>query len=620
MRLNKQQSEFFVVGGTLHQESPSYIKRPADDELYEAASAGEFCYVLTARQMGKSSLMVRTARRLDEKQVKSVIIDLTKIGTGMPAEQWYLGLLVSISAQLNLQIRPQAWWQTHEDFSPVQRFTEFLHNVVLTEIKQPVVIFIDEIDTTLSLDFSDDFFAAIRSIYNARATDPNYRRLTFVLLGVALPADLVKARHRTPFNIGLAIDLEDFRKSDAQHLQQGLEAVYGERAGRIFGRIFYWTSGHPYLTQKLCATIATQPGRWTDKQIDLLVERLFLGEEARRETNLQFIRNSIITSPQRREIVKLYRQVYENKRIAEDERSLTQNQLRLIGLVKAADRALQVRNRIYKEAFNLDWIEANTTTDWTRRIILAAVIIAMLLLAIFGFNRWRQPQQAEAAVAQSLIRSFNEAATPVQRLGSLNNLLTLGDDGAYKEVALSLYDALSPNEKIALFTDLSFETDGSLDPTLQAQLDNVIQNVYVYYYKNTEANNELLAAMQLVSSDGISRTKTELEHWVNGRSLARQGDHTAALEKYEVAKTWNDPNNQQNPGIYFDRAVSYIDLGDVESGAADLEKTLELSDELPLGSKWMEAVTEQVHAGVQLRDLILNQRDQFPRLYAMISE
>ena len=81
--------EFFTVGGALRAADPSYVKRPADDELFELALAGEFCYVLTSRQMGKSSLMVRTARRLEEQGVVTASIDLNQIGV-VPAHQWHL--------------------------------------------------------------------------------------------------------------------------------------------------------------------------------------------------------------------------------------------------------------------------------------------------------------------------------------------------------------------------------------------------------------------------------------------------------------------------------------------------------------------------------------------------
>ena len=57
-------SGFYVTGGTLRADTLSYVERGADRDLFEALAHGEFCYVLNSRQMGKSSLLVRTAARL----------------------------------------------------------------------------------------------------------------------------------------------------------------------------------------------------------------------------------------------------------------------------------------------------------------------------------------------------------------------------------------------------------------------------------------------------------------------------------------------------------------------------------------------------------------------------
>src|SRR6185503_8223309 len=113
----------------------------------------------------KSSLMVRTARRLADREVTSVIVDLTSIGT-VSIEEWYLGLLTRIKSSLRLNADVGTWWSAHQGTSAPQRFTEFLHDIVLPDVAGPLIIFIDEIDTTLNLNFRDDFFAAIRAIYN----------------------------------------------------------------------------------------------------------------------------------------------------------------------------------------------------------------------------------------------------------------------------------------------------------------------------------------------------------------------------------------------------------------------------------------------------------------------
>jgi len=578
-------SEFFVAGGTLPLDVPSYVKRPADDELLLLVSAGEFCYVLTPRQMGKSSLMVRTARRLEEQGARTAIIDLTGIGTDVSAEQWYLGLITRLKSQLRLSVDPEAWWTERASLGVVQRFTDFLHDVVLAEIEGPVVILVDEIDTTLRLGFSDDFFAAIRSIYNARASDPVYGRSTFVLLGVAAPADLIKDPGRTPFNIGHRIDLHEFSREDAWVLQQGLEVAHPAQGKAIFDRIFYWTSGHPYLTQRLCKTVAeAADGRWADEQVDALVEQLFLLEKAPKETNLQFVRDriKILTYLQRRQLLELYHEIYRGRRIDDDERSLIQNQLKLLGLVKVEDGYLYIRNEIYRHVFDLAWVRENTPTNWAPIVTGVAVSMALLMFGAILYNAWVGIQ------FQDCYASFYQTRAPEERLAHLARIFRLqGLFGPtdYDYRARELFYGLSREEQLALFDVYDGE---------DSDLLVVVRGLYVTLadIDGTDSTGVLLEAMAraLERTNGRKEAvdlRKEIDNWQKGRELVRQNLYPEALEAYNRAVALND----ENPATLYERARVLIDLLQYEQALNDLDRVMAIARRAPVPTPTPPALT-----------------------------
>src|SRR5271169_5872914 len=104
-------NEFFISGGTLRADAPCYVERQADRDLLHGLLGGEFCYVLTSRQMGKSSLMARTAQKLREQGVRVVALDLAAIGQNVTAEQWYDGLALRLGNQLRLEDELEDFWQ-----------------------------------------------------------------------------------------------------------------------------------------------------------------------------------------------------------------------------------------------------------------------------------------------------------------------------------------------------------------------------------------------------------------------------------------------------------------------------------------------------------------------------
>lgn len=419
--------EYFVAGGTLSDGALSYVPRAADEALFAGLTAGKFCYVLNSRQMGKSSLCVRTMKRLQGEGTCTAFVDLTKIGgRNVTPEQWYAGIALEIGRALGVRDEILAYWKGNGHISPVQRLFGAIRDVVLEPLRSPVAVFFDEIDATRSLPFNaDEFFAAIRECYNRRVHDPNYSRLTFCLLGVAVPSDLINSTTSTPFNVGERIYLRDFTLEEAQGLATGL--VAGERqAGALLERIYFWSHGHPFLTQSLCQAVAGDISIRTPAGVDDLVRRDLLEPQAR-ETNINLadVANRALhiadveAEPNkfRADLLSMYEAAWKGKPVADDESNRVASLLKLSGIMRSEGKLLQVRNRIYHHVFDRAWIRENMPGQELRRQRRAFWIgairtgtIALLVLSVIGFLAYGNSKLAKhnAALAAEATKQAGE--------------------------------------------------------------------------------------------------------------------------------------------------------------------------------------------------------------------
>ncbi|MEM9092896.1 MAG: AAA-like domain-containing protein, partial [Cyanobacteria bacterium P01_F01_bin.53] len=516
-----EQQTIYTTGGTVQAGGGIYLSRAADDELLQLCREGQFAYVLTPRQMGKSSLMVQTAERLKEKGITSVIIDLTKIGTEVSAEQWYLGLLTEIDEALTFDTDIFEWWENNNKLGVTQRLTIFFEEVLLTEIPGRIAVFVDEIDTTLSLDFTDDFFSAMRYFYVARAQKEDFGRLSFVLIGVASPGDLIRNPRRTPFNVGKRVALTNFTIEEAEPLAQGFTDTQAQslkvnsrppstssrfssptpQQKEILYLVLKWTGGHPYLTQRLCeAIVAAKQESWSAASVQQLVEKLFFTGGERNDNNLLFVRDMLTQrTPNNNnavyDVLTTYRSIWQEKQLVMDEeQSLTKSHLKLSGIVKPDyDKgSLHISNAIYQTVFDEKWIREHLPINWVKRLQRARAVISALLavtvvavpLSIFALTQQRRAlEQAKLAgknekIAQTQTilaeanasKAFLLADKPIEALASaINSVQTVTEQKLQQssETALPalavLQQAIYPNRDFILKEPHSFRERNRLE-------------------------------------------------------------------------------------------------------------------------------------------------------------
>lgn len=384
----------YKFSGSLSAKDSTYVERDADRDLYDALIAGEFCYVLESRQTGKSSLRNRIMEKFQAPNVniKYVAYNITK-GSVQQAilSDWYqdqISRIISdfkINYSLNLGINLKEWWEDTPG-SPLGKYEKFIEDVLLAQTgDDKIVIFIDEIDSVLDFPFpTDDFFAFIRACYEERNNKPMYKRLTFCILGVASPNNLIKDKRRTPFNIGKAItlkplpvDMNDPKSFDKiEPLIKGLEGKFND-SKQIMQQILDSTGGQPFLTQKLCQLMVEESKKENPNPVDQVVKsRIIDNWEFQDEPDhLRTIRDRILMNEKWAfDLLKMYRDILSYGQIDANS-SFNQIELKLTGLVLQDGSLLKAYNPIYREIFNLNWVE---------------VQLGKLRLYIEEFNNWNK--------------------------------------------------------------------------------------------------------------------------------------------------------------------------------------------------------------------------------------
>jgi hypothetical protein len=238
-------------GGSLDVDDPWYIHRDSDDVASRLISMqGVTLVIKGSRQMGKSSLLVRTLSAALDFGKRCALIDFQMLGqdTLRSGAAFFRRLAGFVADQVELPHDIAQSWDP--GLSDSQNFTRFIEHQILRPVESPFVLAIDEADILFQADFLYDFFGMLRSWHNARANPlrkKTWKKLDLLLVTSTEPYLFIDRDHESPFNVGEVLPLSDFSLTQVEQLN----ALHDNPLfAAEMNKVYELLHGQPYLTRK----------------------------------------------------------------------------------------------------------------------------------------------------------------------------------------------------------------------------------------------------------------------------------------------------------------------------------------------------------------------------------
>jgi hypothetical protein len=326
-----------------------YIERSADSQIRriinDMARPG---YVLVARQMGKTNLLLHAKDVLQTPKEIFVYVDFSTLSDY--SEQECLNHLIDTAIEINFELFEDAEHKiselrNKEGYNVAKAFVRELR--ILLAYADKIVFILDEIDALTRKSYSDRIFSLIRGHYYACANFPELKRATFILSGVIEPKDIIKDPNISPFNIGEKIYLSDFTWEEFLSLSQN-SSYLSLLPEELIGRLYYWCGGQPRMAWDICSAAEHFEVSSID-EIDSMVSTLYLTKFDK--APIDSIRDKVKSDVELRgAVIQLI--IGKGDTLQPELKS----KLYLSGIINYKSTSPQFKNAIMRESLSYEWL------------------------------------------------------------------------------------------------------------------------------------------------------------------------------------------------------------------------------------------------------------------------
>lgn len=451
-------SPIFKTRGPLDPVSDKAItvERPELEQLLRAAQApavDAYLAILSSRQTGKTTLLYQLRARLRPRGYGIALIDLS-VARNQAEAELYRYVASQIRSELDVSIaRHPGKRASALPCTPIE-FRTFLLEVARLCQAPRIIILIDEVEA-ISGKASDGFFSTIRNVFSSRRKEDEaaFEKYLFVLSG-SKELHRLSTGPNSPLNIAERIYLQDFTLGGVTALVANFARAAIVAPPETAQWIYDHTTGHPYLTQKLCAQIEQwHPGVITQEIVQRATVQTLKSDDHLEKMLLQIDEDAAV----RAALV----QIVSGTTVPFSRLQSATARLELLGAIRDAGNCV-VRNPIYYAAFRSHLNVTPTppaARGWRARWRLFLFIGALLFLALnlpFLFNY--------ASEFYWKTTSVNERFA----FSSLNSNFTVHYDRVLRA---------NSSTPATIFIDWDgIPMDGGVDVTFKADKDDIIVN------------------------------------------------------------------------------------------------------------------------------------------------
>lgn len=246
---------FENLDGQVPLNSPFYVERPPIEATCYTAivKPGALIRIKAPRQMGKTSLMSRILDQGEKQGYQTGFINLWSRELFKNLDSFLESFCANVSLELGIEEKIDQYWKPQR-YSSQTNCTNYFQSYLLKELQQPVILGLDEVDRIFQYsEIADEFFTMLRSWHEKGKNNETWQKLRLVISHsqeVYISLDV----NKSPFNVGLPIDLNKFSLAQVQDLvkRHGLQWSDTE-INQLMGMI----DGHPYLVRTALYHIAT---------------------------------------------------------------------------------------------------------------------------------------------------------------------------------------------------------------------------------------------------------------------------------------------------------------------------------------------------------------------------